>query len=96
MSILNPVHVASLLRQERVVADDLLDEVSDMTRFTLAEKTASIMRHVEGAVRVNPKSFWVFVSVLERSGPSACHVAKKMRDTVDLHTPGESAAHQVS
>ena len=36
VSILNPVRVASLLRQERVVADDLLDEVSDMNRFTLA------------------------------------------------------------
>ena len=89
VSILNPVRVASLLRQEGVVADDLLDEVSDMNRFTQAEKTASIMRHVEGAIRVNPRNFWAFVAVLEKSGPPACHVAKRMRDNVDLHTPGE-------
>ena len=90
-SILDPVGVASLLRQEGITAESLIDEVSPKNRFTLSERTASIMRHVEGAVRVNRQSFWAFIAVLERSGPPACDVAQQMRNTVEeLHKLGKA------
>ena len=78
-SILNPVAVASLLRQEGIASKDLLDEVS--AKATQSEKTASIMRHVEAAVRTNAKSFWVFVAVLEQFF-SSFYVAGKMKEAV--------------
>ena len=62
-TILDPFHVASLLRQEGIAAESLIDEVSPANR-TLSERTASIMRHVEGAVRVNRQSFWAFIAVI--------------------------------
>ena len=86
-SILNPVGVASLLRQEGIASKDLLDEVS--AKATQSERTASIMRHVEAAVRTNTKSFWVFVAVLEQS-PLSCIVAGKMREVMKLHVKSES------
>ena len=88
-SILDPVRVASLLRQEGVVSKSLLDEVSAVNRVTQSERAASILRHVETTVRVDPKKFWVFVAVLEQSGPPACIVARTLRDAVDLHALGE-------
>ena len=86
-SILNPVAVASLLRQEGIASKDLIDEVSAKT--TLSEKTASIMRHVEAAVRSNAKSFWVFVAVLEQSPPSYT-VAGRMKEAMKLQEKSES------
>ena len=94
-SILDPVRVASLLRQEGVVAESLIDEVSPANRFTLSERTASILRHVEGAVRVNRQSFWAFIAVLEQSGPPACNVAQQMRNSVKLHRLGETRRSNV-
>ena len=89
-SIVDPVHVASLLRQEGVVAESLIDEISPANRFTRSERTASILRHVEGAVRVDQQSFWAFIAVLEQSGPPACNVAQQMRNAVKLHKLGEA------
>ena len=86
-AITNPIAVASLLHQEDVVGEMLLDEVSPSNKVSLVEKTASIMRHVEAAVRVDPKSFWVFLSVLDQFTPSN-KVAMRMRQAVDLHTLG--------
>ena len=90
-TILDPVHVASLLRQEGIAAESLIDEVSPGNRFTLSERTASIVRHVEGAVRANRLSFWAFIAVLERSGPPARDIAQKMRNTaVELGKLGKA------
>ena len=86
-SILNPVSVASLLRQEGIASKDLLDEVS--AKATQSEKTASIMRHVEAAVRSDAKSFWKFVTVLEQSPPS-CTVASKMKEAMKLQEKSEN------
>ena len=86
-SILNPVGVASLLRQEGIASKDLLDEV--LAKATLSEKTASIMRHVEAAVRTNAKSFWKFVAVLEQSPPSYA-VAGKMKEAMKLQEKSEN------
>ena len=83
-SITNPIGVASLLHQEDVV---LLDEVSPTNKVSPVEKTASIMRHVEAAIRVDLKSFWVFLSVLNQFTPSR-HLTERMRQAVDLHTSG--------
>ena len=94
-SILDPVCVTSLLRQEGVVAESLIDEVSPANRFTLSERTASILRHVEGAVRVNRNRFWVFLAVLEQSGPAACDVAQKMRNAVKFQRLGETRRSNV-
>ena len=94
-SILDPVGVASLLRQEGVVTESLTDEVSPANRFTLSERTASILRHVEAAVRVNRQSFWAFIAVLEQSGPPACKVAQKMRNAVEMHKLGELGSQVV-
>ena len=69
----------ALLRQEGIASKDLLDEVS--AKATQSEKTASIMRHVEAAVRTNAKSFWVFVAVLEQFS-SSFYVAGKMKEAV--------------
>ena len=89
-SILNPVGVASLLRQEGIASKDLLDEVS--AKATQSEKTASIMRHVEAAVRTNAKSFWAFVAVLKQS-PISCTVAGRMREAMNLQVKSESLCH---
>ena len=87
-AITDPIGVASLLHQEDVVDKVLLDEVSPSNKIPYSEKTASIMRHVEAAVRVDPKSFWVFLSVLSQFTP--CYkVAIRMRQAVDLHALGE-------
>ena len=87
-AITNPIGVASLLHQEDVVGEVLLDEVSPTNKVPYPEKTASIMRHVEAAVRVDPKSFWVFLSVLDQFTP--CYkVAMRMKQAVDLHALGE-------
>ena len=88
-AITNPLGVASLLRQEDVVGEVLLDEVSP--KVSPAEKTASIMRHVEAAIRVDPKSFWVFLSVLDQFTPSR-YLAERMRQAVDLHASGNYQA----
>ena len=56
-AITDPIAVASLLHQEDVVGEVLLDEVSPTNKVPHPEKTASIMRHVETAIRVDPKSF---------------------------------------
>ena len=75
-AITDPITVASLLHQEDVVGEVLLDEVSPSNKIPYPEKTASIMRHVEAAVRVDSKSFWVFLSVLSQFTPShKAHVA---------------------
>ena len=87
-AITNPIAVASLLHQKGVVGEVLLDEVSPTNKASSVEKTASIMRHVAAAVRVDPKSFWTFLSVLDQFTP-ACHVAQRMRQAhVDLHASG--------
>ena len=86
-SILNPVGVASLLRQEGIAAKDLLDEVS--AKATQSEKTASIMRHVEAAVRSNAESFWVFVAVLEQTSPPSYTVAGRMKEAMKLQEKSE-------
>ena len=86
-AITDPIGVASLLHQEDVVGEVLLDEVST-NKVPYSEKTASIMRHVEAAVRVDPKSFWVFLSVLKQFTPSN-KVAVRMKQAVDLHALGE-------
>ena len=86
-AITNPIGVASLLHQEGVVGEVLLDEVSPTNKVSSVEKTASIMRHVEAAIRVDPKSFWVFLSVLDQFTPSR-FLAERMRQAVDLHTSG--------
>ena len=87
-AITDPIAVASLLHQEDVVGEVLLDEVSPTNKVSPAEKTASIMRHVEAAIRVDPKSFWVFLSVLDQFTPSY-KVARRMKQAVDLHASGE-------
>ena len=89
-SILDPVRVASLLRQEGIAAESLTDKVSSENHITPLEKAASIMRHVEAAIRVNRQSFWAFLAVLEQSGPPACDVAQKMKGAVELHKLGET------
>ena len=89
-SIIDPVLVASLLRQEGIAAKSLIDEVSPANRFTLSERTASIMRHVEEAVRANRQNFEVFITVLESSGSPASVIAQKMRNAVELHKSGET------
>ena len=86
-SILNPLGVASLLRQEGIASEDLLDEVS--AKATLSVKTASIMRHVRAAVRTNAKSFWKFVAVLEQS-PLSYAVAHKMKEAMKLQEKGDN------
>ena len=87
-AITNPIGVASLLHQEDVVDKVLLDEVSPTNKVPYSEKTASIMRHVEAAIEADPKSFWVFLSVLNQFTP--CYkVAMRMRQAVDLHALGE-------
>ena len=86
-AITNPIGVASLLHQEGVVGEVLLDEVSPTSKVSSVEKTASIMRHVEAAIRVDPKSFWVFLSVLDQFTPSR-YLAERMRQAVDLHASG--------
>ena len=87
-AITDPIAVASLLHQEDVVGEVLLDEVSPSNKVSPVEKTASIMRHVEAAIRVDPKSFWVFLSVLDQFTP--CYkVAMRMKQAVDLHALGE-------
>ena len=92
-SILDPVRVASLLRQEGVVSKSLLDEISAVNRFTLSERAASILHHVETAVKIDPKNFWALVNVLEQTGPPACIVAKRLRDAVELHALGKTLSH---
>ena len=87
-AITDPIGVASLLHQKDVVGKVLLDEVSPSNKVPYPEKTASIMRHVEAAVRVDPKSFWVFLSVLNQFTPSY-KVAMRMKQAVDLHALGE-------
>ena len=87
-AITNPIAVASLLHQEDVVGEVLLDEVSPTNKVSPVEKTASIMRHVEAAIRVDPKSFWVFLSVLDQFTPSY-KVARRMKQAVALHASGE-------
>ena len=87
-AITDPIAVASLLHQEDVVGEVLLDEVSPTNKVPHPEKTASIMRHVEAAIRVDPKSFWVFLSVLDQFTPSY-KVARRMKQAVDLHASGE-------
>ena len=87
-AITNPIGVASLLHQEDVVGEVLLDEVSPTNKVPYAEKTFSIMRHVEAAIKVDPKSFWVFLSVLNQFTPSN-KVAMRMRQAVALHAMGE-------
>ena len=69
----------------------LLDEVSPTNKVSPVEKTASIMRHVEAAIRVDPKSFWVFLSVLDQFTPSR-YLAERMRQAVDLHASGSYQA----
>ena len=86
-AITNPVGVASLLHQEGVVGEVLLDEVSSTNKVAYPEKTSSIMRHVQAAVRVDPDNFWVFLSVLDQFTPSR-HLAERMREAVDLHASG--------
>ena len=90
-AITNPVGVTSLLHQEGVVGEVLLDEVSPTNKVSPVEKTASIMRHVEAAIRVDPKSFWVFLSVLDQFTPSR-YLAERMRQAVDLHASGSYQA----
>ena len=87
-AITDPIAVASLLHQEDVVGEVLLDEVSPTNKVSPVEKTASIMRHVEAAIRVDPKSFWVFLSVLDQFTPSY-KVARRMKQAVDLRASGE-------
>ena len=87
-AITDPIAVASLLHQEDVVGEVLLDEVSPTNKVSPVEKTASIMRHVEAAIRVDPKSFWVFLSVLDQFTPSY-KVARRMKQAVDLQASGE-------
>ena len=87
-AITDPSGVASLLHQEGVVGEVLLDEVSPSNKDSLAEKTASIMRHVRAAIRVDPKNFRVFLSVLNQFTPSNI-VAGKMKQAVDLYASGE-------
>ena len=82
-SITDPIGVASLLCQEGVVGTVLLDEVSFTNKVSSGEKTASIIRHVEAAVRVDPKSFWVFLSVLDQFTPSY-KVVRRMKQAMDL------------
>ena len=87
-AITDPIGVASLLHQEDVVGKVLLDEVSPTNKVPYSEKTASIMRHVEAAIEADPKSFWVFLSVLNQFTP--CYkVAMRMRQAVALHALGE-------
>ena len=93
-SITDAVSVASLLRQEEIASDSVIDAVSAAN--SQSEKTTSIMRHVEAAVRVNPQSFWKFIAVLEKSGPPACHVAQKMRNAVDLQEVGKQDNNDLS
>ena len=94
-AITNPIGVASLLHQEDVVGEVLLDEVSPSNKVRHEEKTASIMHHVKVAVRVDPKSFWVFLSVLDQFTPSN-KVAMRMRQAVDLHALGEQFLKPIS
>ena len=90
-AITNPIGVASLLHQEDVVGEVLLDEVSPTNKVSHVEKTASIMRHVEAAIRMDPNNFWVFLSVLDRLTPSR-YLAERMRQAVDLHASGSYQA----
>ena len=87
-AITDPIAVASLLHQEYVVGEVLLDEVSPTNKVSHVEKTASIMRHVEVAVRVDPKSFWVFLSILDQFTPSY-KVARRMKQAVTLYSSGK-------
>ena len=87
-AITDPIGVASLLHQEDVVGKVLLDEVAPSNKVPYSEKTASIMRHVEAAIEADPKSFWVFLSVLNQFTPSH-NVAMRMKQAVDLHALGE-------
>ena len=86
-AITNPIGVASLLHQEGVVGEELLDEVSPTNKVPCQEKTASIMRHVNATVKIDPKNFWVFLSVLDQFTPCR-YLAKRMRQAVDLHASG--------
>ena len=93
-AITNPIGVASLLHQEDVVDKVLLDEVSPTNKVPYSDKTASIMRHVEAAIEADPKSFWVFLSVLNQFTPSN-KVAMRMRQAVDLHALGEQFSKSI-
>ena len=94
-AITDPIAVASLLHQEDVVGEVLLDEVSPTNKVSPVEKTASIMRHVEAAIRVDPKSFWVFLSVLDQFTPSY-KVARRMKQAVAMHASGEQLSNTQS
>ena len=87
-AVTDPIAVASLLHQEDVVGKGLLDEVSSSNKITYSEMTASIMRHVDAAVKVDPKSFRVFLSVLNQFTPSN-KVAMRMKQAMDRHALGE-------
>ena len=94
LAITDPIAVASLLHQEDVVGEVLLDEVSSTNKVPQLEKTASIIRHVEAAIRVDPKNFWVFLSVLNQFTPSY-KVARRMKQAVALHALGEQFSKSI-
>ena len=87
-AITDPIAVASLLHQEDVVGKVLLDVVSPSNKISYSEKAYSIMLHVDKAIRVDPKSFWVFLSVLNQFTPGY-KVAMRMKQAVGLHALGE-------
>ena len=79
----NIVGIAALLYQEGVVAEEVVDEAR--LSKPPAEKTVAILQAVSAAVKIDSKTFWVLLSVLEKFPVTAC-LANRVKDAVDLHS----------
>ena len=90
--IAHPRRVASMLYQEGMVSEDVVDEVIVSTK-PCSEKNASIMRAVSAAVKADPKKLFVLIAVLEKF-PESAPVASKMGDTLCSHGLEGKTMHQ--
>ena len=81
--IVHPRKVASLLFQEGVVSEEVVDKAL-VSAEPYSEKNAAIMRAVSAAVKADPKNLQVFIAVLEKS-PESAPMANKMRDALQRY-----------
>ena len=86
--IAHPRNTASLLYQEGVISEEVLNKPS-------SEQSAAVMRAVSSAVKADPKKFLVLIAVLDRFTESA-PVASRMRDALRSHWLGESSRECMS
>ena len=87
--IAHPRDVALLLYQEGVVAEGVLDEVTDPARPS-SEKTDVIMRAVSKAVKGDPKKLLMLIAVLGNFAESV-PVANRMKERLRAHWSCETS-----